>query len=149
MLLDLHARPFLQPDRQVLSELDWGEMAPLWDNNQLGQLHDWLNERWSRLIRDSVLGQKDPEAEFLQALAFAVLALFFTQNHNQEGALLMADDALMALNKYRPIYLGVAIEPIVGALQELRPLLCGLAADAPCPLYPFTYPKFQYHQSTP
>ena len=149
MLLDLHARPFLQPDRQVLSELDWGEMAALWDNNQLGQLHDWLNERWSRLIRDSVLGQKDPEAEFLQALAFAVLALFFTQNHIQEGALLMADDALMALNKYRPIYLGVAIEPIVGALQELRPLLCGLAADAPCPLYPFTYPKFQYHQSTP
>lgn len=149
MLLDLHSRPFSQPDRQVLSELDWSEVAAMWDNNQLGQLHDWLNERWSRLIRDSILGQKDPEAEFLQAMAFAVLALFFTQNQNQEGALLMADDALMALNKYRPSYLGVAIDPIVGALEELRPLLCGLAPDDPCPLYPFVYPKFQYFHSTP
>jgi len=137
MLLDLHARPFSQPDRQVLSELDWSEVAAMWDNNQLGQLHDWLNERWSRLVRDSVLGNKDPEAEFLQALAFAVLAL------------LMADDALMALNKYRPSYLGVAIDPIVGTLQELRPMLCGLAADDPCPLYPFACPKFQYFHSAP
>lgn len=149
MLLDLHSQPILPPDRQVLSELDWREVAAMWDNNQLGQLHDWLNERWSRLVRNSILGQQDPEAEFLQALAFAVLALFFTQNQNQEGAQLLADDALMALNRYRPSYLGVAIEPIFGALQELRPLLSGLAADDPCPVYPFVYPRFQYHNATP
>lgn len=149
MLLDLHTQPILPPDRQVLSELDWSEVAILWNNNELGVLHDWLNERWSRLIRNSLLGQADPEAEFLQSLAFAVLALFFTQNQNQEGALLMADDALVALNKYRPSYLGVAIDPIIAILQDLRPLLSGLAPDDPCPLYPFAYPKFEYHRTAP
>lgn len=149
MLLDLQARPLLPPERQVLSELDWSEVAHLWNDNQLGELHDWLNERWSRLIRNSVLGQQDPEAELLQALAFATLALFFTQNQNQEGALLMLDDALLALGKYRPSYLGVTIEPIHATLQELRPMLVGLAADAPCPMYPFVYPKFEYAHATP
>lgn len=149
MLLDLDARPLLPPDRQVLSELDWREVASLWNDNQLGPLHDWLNARWSRLVRNSVLGQRDPEAEFLQALAFAVLALFFTQNRNQDGALLMLDDALIALNKYRPHFLGVAVEPLLAALQELRPQLVGLAADDPCPMLPFVYPKFEYRRATP
>jgi len=116
----------------------------MWNGNRLEQLHDWLNERWSRLIRNSLLGTKDPEAEFLQALAYAVLALFFTQNHNQEGALLMIDDAQLTLGKYRPRFLGVHVDPILAALQELRPLLVGLAPDAECPLYPFVYPKFEY-----
>lgn len=149
MLLDLHAAPILPPDRQVLSEIDWSEVAALWNDNQLGQLHDWLNERWSRLVRNSILGHDDPEAAFLQALAFAALALFFTQNHNQEGALLLIDDAQMALNKYRPSYLGVAVAPILDSLQELRPLLVGLPADAPCPLFPLAYAKFQYQRSAP
>ena len=143
MLLDLQARPILPPDRQVLSELDWGEVATLWNDNQLGTLHDWLNERWSRLIRNSVLGTSDPEAELLQALAFATLALFFTQNQNQEGALLMLDDAVMALGKFRPAYMGIRIEPIYATLQELRPMLVGLAPDADCPMCPFVYPKFE------
>lgn len=149
MLLDLHARPLLPPDRQVLSELDWGEVAALWNGNQLGLLHDWLNERWSRLVRNSVLGQADPEAELLQALAFATLALFFTQNQNQEGALLMLDDALLALGKYRPAYLGIRIEPIHAGLQDLRPLLVGLAPDADCPMFPFVFPKFEYSRGAP
>ncbi len=149
MLLDLHSQPILPPDRQVLSELDWSEVASLWNSNELGVLHDWLNERWARLVRNSVLGQKDPEAEFLQALAFAALALFFTQNHNQDGALLMIDDALIALSRYRPRYLGVGIDPVVAALQDLRPLLVGLAPDDPCPLYPFVFPKFEYRRSAP
>lgn len=144
MLLDLHAAPILPPERQVLSELDWSEAAALWNGNELGELHDWLNERWSRLVRNSLMGARDPEAEFLQALAFATLALFFTQNHNQEGALLMLDDALMALAKYRPRFLGVEIDPIFATLHELRPLLAGLPADAPCPMFPFVYPKFEY-----
>jgi hypothetical protein len=149
MLLDLHARPFSAPDRKVLSELDWAEVAALWNNNELGPLHDWLNQRWSRLIRDSVLGRRDPEAEFLQALAFATLALFFTQNHNQEGALLMLDDAEMALGKYRPAYLGIHIEPIYAALQELRPLLVGLAPHAECPVWPLMLPKFEFASASP
>ena len=148
MLLDLQSRPILAPDRQVLSELDWSEVASMWNNNDLGQLHDWLNERWSRLIRNSVLGQTDPEAELLQALAFATMALFFTQNQNQEGALLMLDDAVMVLGKYRPSYLGIQIEPIYANLQELRPLLVGLAPDAECPVWPFVYPKFEYTNSS-
>lgn len=149
MLLDLHSRPILPPDRQVLSELDWSELAALWNDNELGTVHDWLNERWSRLIRNSPLGQADPEAELLQALAFATLALFFTQNQNQEGALLMLDDAVLALGKYRPAYLGIRIEPIYASLQELRPMLVGLAPDADCPMYPFVYPKFEYSRATP
>lgn len=149
MILDLQARPILPPDRQVLSDLDWSEVATLWNENDLGTLHDWLNERWARLIRNSPMGQQDPEAELLQALAFATLALFFTQNHNQDGALLVLDDALMALGKYRPSYLGVKIDPIYGGLQELRPLLVGLAPNAECPVYPFVYPKFEYQRATP
>ncbi|MEW5781825.1 MAG: DUF309 domain-containing protein [Pseudomonadota bacterium] len=143
-ILELAPRELPPPDRQVLSDLDWSEVKAMWDGNQLGQLHDWLNERWSRLIRNSPAGMRDPEAEFLQGLAYATLALFFTQNHNQEGALLMIDDALMALSRYRPRFLGVHIEPILSALQELRPLLVGLAPDDDCPLCPFVYPKFEY-----
>jgi len=145
-LLDLAPRELPPPDRQVLSTLDWSEAAALWDGNRLGELHDWLNERWSRLIRNSLLGMKDPEAEFLQGLAYATLALFFTQNRNQEGALLMIDDALIALGKYRPQFLGVKVEPILACLQSLRPLLVGLAPEDDCPLYPFVYPKFEYAQ---
>lgn len=144
MILDLATRELPPPDRQVLSQLDWKEVAAMWNSNDLGMLHDWLNERWSRLIRNSLLGQKDPEAEFLQGLAFATLALFFTQNQNQEGALMLIDDAQMALAKYRPRFLGVNVDPILGALAELRPLLVGLAPDAECPLYPFVYPKFEF-----
>lgn len=149
MLLDLQSRPILPPDRQVLSEMDWSEVAHMWNDNQLGQLHDWLNERWSRLVRNSVLGTKDPEAELLQALAFATMALFFTQNQNQEGALLMLDDAVMALGKYRPTYLGIQIEPIYATLQDLRPMLVGLAPNADCPMVPFVYPKFEFTRSAP
>jgi len=144
MILDLNVRPILPPDRQVLSELDWSEIATLWDNNELGVLHDLLNERWSRLIRNSVLGTADPEAEFLRALAFATLALFFTQNRNQEGALILLDDALVALGKYRPRFLGVHIDPIIGTLQELRPLIVSLPPDGENPMFPFVYAKFEH-----
>ena len=144
MILDLAARELPPPDRQVLSHLDWKEVAAMWNGNDLGMLHDWLNERWSRLIRNSMLGQKDPEAEFLQGLAFATLALFFTQNRNQEGALMLVDDAQMALAKYRPRFLGVNVDSILDALAELRPRLIGLAPDSDCPIFPFVYPKFEY-----
>lgn len=143
MLVDLQARPILPPDRQVLSGIDWDEFAHLWNANELAAAHDWLNERWSRLIRNSVLGASDPEAEFLQGLAFATLALFFTQNRNQEGARLVLDDALVALAKFRPRFLGVQVDPIVATLNELRPSLAGLAAEDECPVFPFVYAKFE------
>jgi hypothetical protein len=149
MLLDLQARPTLPPDRQVLSEIDWSAVATLWNTNELGVLHDLLNERWSRLIRNSVLGTRDPEAEFLQGLAFATLALFFTQNRNQEGALLMVNDALIALGKYRPRFLGVRIDPIIDTLQTLRPLIASLPADGENPMFPFVYAKFEHDGALP
>lgn len=149
MLLDLQSRPILPPDRQVLSEIDWTEVAALWNSNELGVLHDLLNERWSRLIRNSVLGTRDPEAEFLQGLAFATLALFFTQNRNQDGALLLLDDALVALGKYRPHFLGVCVDPIIGSLQDLRPLIASLPADGENPLFPFVYAKFDHSGGLP
>ena len=149
MLLDLQARPMLPPDRQVLSELDWTEVALLWNGNELGALHDLLNDRWSRLIRNSVLGTRDPEAEFLQGLAFAALALFFTQNRNQEGAMLLLDDALMVLGKYRPQFLGVRVDPIVATLQDLRPLIAALQADGENPMFPFVYAKFEHSGASP
>jgi hypothetical protein len=144
MLIELQSRPILPPDRGVLADLDWEPFAALWNANDLAGAHDWLNGRWSRLIRNSLLGTADPEAEFLQALAFATLAFFFTQNRNQDGARLVLDDALVALMKYRPAFLGVRIDPIVAALEDLRPLLAGLAAEDDCPLFPFVYPKFEF-----
>lgn len=149
MLLDLQTRPILPPDRQVLSEIDWTQVAALWNGNELGALHDLLNERWARLIRNSVLGTRDPEAEFLQGLAFATLALFFTQNRNQEGALLLLDDALVVLGKYRPYFLGVQIDPIIGSLQELRPLIASLPAGGENPMFPFVYAKFEHSGALP
>jgi hypothetical protein len=144
MLLDLHAQPILPPDRQVLSAIAWDEFAELWNGNELAAAHDWLNERWSRLVRNSLLGAADPEAEFLQGLAFATLALFFTQNRNQEGARLVLDDSLIALSKYRPAFLGVQIDPIIDTLEELRPVLAGLAAEDDCPLFPFVYARLAF-----
>jgi hypothetical protein len=143
-LLDLGRRDFAPPEAPAHAHFLWEELAHLWDSNDLVAAHDWINERWSRLIRNSVAGQMDPEAQFLQALAYAVLALYFTQNANQEGAVLMIDDAVIALNRFRPGFLGVRVDPIIGTLQELRPLLAGLAPDAECPLWPFVYNKFAY-----
>ncbi len=143
-LLDLGRRDFAPPEAPSRAHFFWEELAHLWDSNDLAAAHDWLNERWSRLIRNSVAGQADPEAQFLQGLAYAVLALYFTQNANQEGAVMMIDDAMMSLNRFRPGFLGVRVDPIIATLEELRPLLAGLAPDAECPLWPFVYHKFEY-----
>lgn len=143
-LLDLGRRDFAPPEAPSRAHFFWEELAHLWDSNDLAAAHDWLNERWSRLIRNSVAGQADPEAQFLQGLAYAVLALYFTQNANQEGAVMMIDDAMMSLNRFRPGFLGVRVDPIIATLEELRPLLAGLASDAECPLWPFVYHKFEY-----
>lgn len=144
MLLDLNQRQFAPAETPDWEHFRWEELAALWNANDLAAAHDWLNERWSRLVRNRPGGQADPEARFLQALAFAVLALYFTQVGNQEGARLMLDDALVALAGYRPRFLGLEVDPIVATLAELKPLIAPLAPDAECPLYPFVFRKLDY-----
>ena len=127
----------------MLPDYDWDELASLWDGNHFRAVHDWLNERWGRLVKSRVLRDDDPDARFLQGLAFAALALHFTQDGNQEGALMMIDDATIFLAPYGPSHQGVAVEPVLQSIAELRPMLVGLPPDAECPMQPFVYRKFR------
>ncbi len=143
-IVDLARSGLIVPGNAPLAEaLDWEELAALWDSNDLAAAHDWLNLRWSRRVETGVAGASDPEAKFLQGLAFATLALYFTQTARQDSALLMLDDALMALAAYRPAFLGVRVEPIVATLEEMRPLVASLAPDAENPTFPFVYYRFE------
>jgi hypothetical protein len=149
MLVELNPSIYVPPEAPSSGHFAWHELAFLWNANDLAAVHDWLNERWSALIRNRIGGQADPEAQFLQALAFAALALHFTQNRNQAGAVLMLDDALVALTRFRPSYLGVRIDPILDTLKGLQPLLVGLAPEAECPMRPFVYNKFELEPKSP
>ena len=149
MLVDLQPSLFLPPEAPSSEHFAWHELAFLWNANDLPAVHDWLNGRWSALVRNRIGGQADPEAQFLQALAFAALALHFTQSRNQSGAALMLDDALVALTRFRPSYLGVRIDPILDTLKELQPLLFGLAHNAECPRQPFAYNKLELEPKQP
>lgn len=146
IILDLGARPLLVPTKDLGQAYEWETFAHLWNSNDLRGAHDWLNGHWSALIDKRVAGEADPEARFLQALGFATIALCFTQENNQEGALLMLDDALIGLAPYRPAYLGVHVDPIVATLQELRPVIAALAPDGECPLWPFVYCRFEFRR---
>lgn len=127
----------------MLPHYDWEELAELWDGNDFRAVHDWLNWRWGELVKTRVLREFDPDASFLQGLAFAALALHFTQDGNQAGALMMIDDAMVVLAPYVPSHQGVAVEPVLQSLAELRPMLVGLPPDAACPVQPFVYRKFR------
>jgi hypothetical protein len=147
MLLDLNSRPLVAAlEIPPTGGYDWEEFAALWDANDLPCAHDWLNTRWSRLVETRVAGQADPEARFLQGLAYAALALHFTQCCNQDGALLMIDDATMTLMRFRPEFLGVRLDPVIETLQELRPTIASLAPDAEYPVFPFVYRRFEYRR---
>ena len=124
----------------------WDELAHHWNNNEFHLVHDWLNQRWSKLIQSSPAGDKDPDARFLQGLAFAALALYFTQNHNQEGARLLLDDALMVLPQYAPSHQGIRIEPILETLHRLRPAISLLGPDDECPFQPFVYNRLVFER---
>lgn len=127
----------------MLPHYDWEELAELWDGNDFRAVHDWLNWRWGELVKTRVLRDDDPDARFLQGLAFAALALHFTQEGNQEGSLMMIDDAMVFLAPCVPSFEGIAVEPVLQSLAELRPMLVGLPPDAPCPVQPFVYRKFR------
>jgi hypothetical protein len=145
VILDLNqGRVFAPADSPSWNHFAWNELAHLWNSNDLSAAHDWLNDRWSSLVRNRPGGQADPEAQFLQALAYAVLALYFTQIGNQDGARVVLDDALMTLARYRPRFLGVHIDPIYATLDDLKPMLAGLPGDAECPMFPFVYRKFEH-----
>ncbi|OGS90357.1 MAG: hypothetical protein A2Z95_03090 [Gallionellales bacterium GWA2_60_18] len=123
---------------------DWDELDHLWNENDFGAVHDWLNDRWGQIVKTSPAGDKDPDARFMQGLAYAALAFYFTQDGNQESARLFIDDALMVLPLYNPSHLGIRVEPVLETLHTLRPAIALLGADAPCPFQPFVYNKLVF-----
>ena len=125
-------------------EFAWDELELLWNGNNFGAVHDWLGERWNHLIQTRPGGHEDPDAQFLQGLAFAALAFHFTQNHNQDGAALLAEDALAILSRFLPVCHGVEVAPILETLNTLLPLLEGLDHEADCPMQPFACNKLAY-----
>ena len=126
---------------------EWDELAGLWNAGNFSSVHDWLGLRWSHLIQTRPGGHNDPDARFLQGLAFAALSFYFTQNRNQDGAALLADDAMDALTSFEPTYHGVEITPILETLGALRPLLNGLSPEDDCPMQPFVFNRFVYRES--
>lgn len=125
---------------------DWDELDHHWNGNDFGAVHDWLNERWAQIVKTSPAGDKDPDARFMQGLAYAALALYFTQDHNQESARLFLDDALMVLPQYKPAHMGVMVEPVLETLHTLRPAIALLGPDDECPFQPFVYNKLMFAQ---
>lgn len=122
----------------------WGELAVLWDAGDFRGVHDWLGLRWNHLIQSRPAGHADRDARFLQGLAFAALTFHFTQNQKQDGAALMADDALAMLPNYLPAYRGLEVEPVLATLRVLRPLLDGLDPEDDCPMQPFVFNRLKY-----
>jgi len=100
--------------------LIWDELALLWNRQDFAGVHDWLNERWARLVQESASGERDVVASFLQGLAFAALALHFMREGNEESAGLFVEDALKVLPQFAPAYAGIRITPIQDALGELQ-----------------------------
>ncbi len=123
---------------------DLDELDHHWNNNDFGAVHDWLNERWALIVKDSPAGDKAPDARFMQGLAFAALALFFTQDNNQESARLFLDDALMFLPQFAPSHMGIMVEPVLETLHTLRPAIALLGPDDACPFQPFVYNKLMF-----
>lgn len=118
---------------------EWDELVHHWNNNEFQEVHDWLNVRWAQIVKTSEAGDKDPDARFLQGMAFAALALYFIQNANQDGARLLLDDALMVLPQYSPSHLGIMIEPVLETLHTLRPTIALLGANDE---YPYQHVDF-------
>lgn len=124
----------------MISDYPWQELAELWDGHDFGAVHDWLGERWNRLIQERPAGHDDQDAAFLQGLAFAALAFHFTQHGNQDGARVIADDALRVLARYSPSYAGVRLDGLIEGVGGLRSRLEGLENDATCPIEPRAFP---------
>ncbi|MBI5262726.1 MAG: DUF309 domain-containing protein [Bradyrhizobium sp.] len=134
----------MPPEVRACDPFAWAELADFWDAGDFRAVHDWLGLRWNHLIQTRPGGHADKDARFLQALAFAALAFHFTQNQKQDGAALVADDALSMLPGYLPLYRGLDVAPVIATLSTLRPLLEGLAPEDDCPMRPFTFNRLSY-----
>lgn len=106
-----------------MSLLVWDEVLSAWQEGDFRHVHDWLNERWARTVREGVAGEADPFARFLQGLAFAALAFHFAGEHNRESAALFVEDGLSTLSRFPRAYAGIEITPILDALSELQRVL--------------------------
>ncbi len=126
----------------MMPPYDWDELRALWSARDFGAVHDWLGERWSRLIQERPEGNADRDAAFLQGLAFAALSFHFARSKNQDGARILAEDALRVLSAYEPAHAGVALAPLLESVRELRVRLQGLDSDAECPLQPHAFACF-------
>ncbi len=117
-----------------MSLLLWDELLVLWQSGDFRAVHDWLNERWSRVVQESAEQDADPFARFLQGLAFAALAFHFAAEQNRESTELFVEDALAVLSHYPPSYGGIVTTPIIDSLAELRDLMPGVDAGQPIPV---------------
>lgn len=106
-----------------MSLLVWDEVLSAWQEGDFRYVHDWLNERWARAVREAVAGETDPFARFLQGLAFAALAFHFAGEHNRESAALFVEDGLSTLSRFPRTFAGIEITPILDALAELQRVL--------------------------
>lgn len=110
----------------------WDELAALWDEGDFRGVHDWINERWARVVQTHPEGDRQPFARFLQGLAFAALALHFARERNAESARIFVEDALEVLPRYAPQYAGIELAPIIETLHALAAALPG-AGETPLP----------------
>jgi hypothetical protein len=122
----------------------WDELVLLWNAGDFGGVHDWLGLRWSQLVQMRARSTDDRDARFLQGIAFAALAFHFTQNRNQEGARLLADDALAVLPDYGAGHLGIETRHLLKSLRALRPMLEKLDVEADCPMQPLLFGELIY-----
>lgn len=116
-----------------MSLLVWDELLMFWQSGDFRSAHDWINERWSRTVQESVEGDADHFARFLQGLAFAALAFHFAGEQNRESTELFVADGLDVLSRYPSSYAGIDIPPIIDSLAELRDLMPPPSAEQPIP----------------
>lgn len=101
----------------------WEELADYWNEGEFYIVHDWINERWGRIVNGTVEGERNELARFLRALAYAALTFHFAREHSYESARLFLDDALKALPPFAPAWSGVAVQTHIDRLTDLDRVL--------------------------
>lgn len=103
--------------------LVWDELQEMWSRGDFQGAHDWLNAHWSAEVKDLPDGDRQPQARFLQGLAFVALAFHFALAQNRESTGLFVHDGLRVLPAFEPAYGGIQVTPLVDALAELKAAL--------------------------
>lgn len=117
-----------------MSLLLWDELLVFWQAGDFRTAHDWLNERWARVVQESTAADSDPFARFLQGLAFAALAFHFAAEQEHESAEIFIEDAIRVLSRYPHNYAGIDVAPMVDALSELDNAMPTVDAAVPIPV---------------